>query len=116
MVKKHGVKLEDNDWTEISIKVFSVEFYPGMGDDMSLKAIIHFDPNTWFLPRAFYKFVARQVADIFFKKLFRLSKNAHNESWGEKMKDNEHFYDWLREIVNGYKGYLELKYKEGVGN
>lgn len=72
---------------------------------MNLRCICNFDPNAWYIPKAFYKFIAKQAADFLFKKIFKLSKTAHLKSWGEKMKSNEEFYSWLRAIVVNYKVY-----------
>lgn len=96
------------------MSIFNVEYYPKKGELTTLKSIINFDPNAWYLPKAFYRLVAKEVARGFFKQIYKLSKNAHNEAWGERMRQNEEFYDWLRQIVFNYKAYYELKHKEEV--
>lgn len=77
---------------------------------MNLKCVANFDPKAWYIPKAFYKFIAKQAADFLFKKIFKLSKTAHEKEWGDKMRDNEEFYSWLRGLVLNYKAYHEMKF------
>ena len=62
--------------------------------------------NSWMIPKAFYKYIAKIISDLLFKKLYSLTAKVQGGPWGEKMKENAEFYDWVKIQVSNYLEFL----------
>lgn len=108
LVRKYQIPIEEEDWKRVDIRYFTMELYPLSNDTVNCKMVANIDPNCWYLPSAFYKFIAKTSADFLINKIYKLSKEAHQGEWGQKINDNPEFYTWVRKIVFSYLSWLEL--------
>ena len=66
LVKKYNIPIPEKDWKRIDVRYFTLELEPLGKEKIRLRSVMNFDPNCWFLPGAFYKFVSKTCADFLF--------------------------------------------------
>ena len=102
VVLAHQIPIPEEDWKRVDIKHFTMELYPIEKEKVRAKIVANVNPNCWFLPSKFYKFIAKTAADFLINKLYTLSRSARKEEWGEKIQENPEFYSWISKIVASY--------------
>lgn len=102
VVLAHQIPIPEEDWKRVDIKHFTMELYPIEKEKVRAKIVANVNPNCWFLPSKFYKFIAKTAADFLINKLYTLSRSARKEEWGEKIQENPEFYSWISKIVASF--------------
>ena len=104
----HQIPIPEEDWKRVDIKHFTMELYPVAKEKVRARIVANINPNCWFLPSKFYKFIAKTAADFLINKLYSLSKSAQDQEWGERIRQNPEFYSWIKTIVSAYFSWKDL--------
>ena len=100
MAVLHQIPIPAEDWKRVDIKNFTMELYPRGKETVGARIVANVNPNCWFLPSKFYKYIAKTAADFLINKLYTLSKSAQEGEWGKRIKENPEFYSWIRRIFS----------------